>query len=390
MKKSWKRTAGGLVVNLILVVISIAILLLALEGGTRLYLKLLPTLTFQSHLEFRRSIPAPYLTSPYNVTEFVDESFSSPGWRNPPGTRLVIPNDFHGKYIGIEAGLRRTSFQPAQFKNRVFIFGGSTIFCNEVPDDYTLPSVLQIRLNKNNGNHYRVENYGATSVVSAQELERLRTVSIKEGDVVIFYDGANDAYTSIYKDDPTGWIVGENKQIIYDKGVLFETFLRFHTKYSSISKFVEYFLSPFDYSYEPAHLRDEKLILDLQSQLASRYQKNILEAARYTIEKKAKFIHVLQPTLFQNTKSLWYRHQLASNTALIPRGMERALVTGYQSLQEVVKRLNDKDGILSFDLSNISEQSQLDSIHFLDWVHLGDRGNEIMADEVYKRLLQMK
>lgn len=387
MRKTYRGDGGQVALNLILALVTVVAVLFAIEGFTRAYFYFLPTLVYRSHIEFRKSVPAPYANSKYNVPEFIDESFSLPGWKNPPGTRLVIPDDFQGKYISIKEGMRRTTDQPEKFENQVLVFGGSTVFCNEVPDPYTLPSALQRAINRKSGKAFVVKNYGATSVVASQELERLKTAPLKKGDIVVFYDGANDAYTSIYKNDPTGWIVGENKKIVYDKGVLFKTVLQIHSKYSQYSKFIDYFLSPFDYSYQPGHLKDKALVSDLTTQLKSRYHDNILEAAKFVKSKDAVFVHFLQPTIFQNTKNTWYRHQLVSNTALISRGMEPALLAGYDGLKSAVQKLAHDDGVSSFDLSEVAEKSPLESTDFLDWVHLGDHGNETMAEEVFQRLV---
>ena len=108
--------------------------------------------------------------------------------------------------------MRVTKFQPLQYKNTIHIFGGSTIFSGEVPDENTIPSFLQKKINDSNIS-YKVNNYGVSSVTAKHQFERLKNmVEIKKGDIVIFYDGANDVLQKIYLGNEEGWIVGGNKE----------------------------------------------------------------------------------------------------------------------------------------------------------------------------------
>lgn len=160
--------------NTLLVIASLILVLMVAELGTRTYLLLFPALNFQSHIEFRKSRPLPYKDSNYDVAAFTKESYSLPGWVTPPNSRLVIPLDFHGHYVSIDHGIRKTTDQPQKFSNVIYLFGGSTVFCNEVPDQYTIASFVQQLVNESSPERYKVENYGATTVVSGQELERLK------------------------------------------------------------------------------------------------------------------------------------------------------------------------------------------------------------------------
>lgn len=379
------RIAKSYLLNLTLVLLSVVLMLAVIEGGTRLYLAFSSVVKFTSHIDFRKSKPPPYAEARYDVAEFTAESFALPGWKTPAGTRLLLPIDFSGKYINIKSDRRLTTDQPQFYRNKIYIFGGSTVFCNEVPDGSTIASALQRAVNYIYPNTYRVENLGATSVVASQQLERLKTIKLNKSDLVIFFDGANDSYNSIYRADPSGWILGENKQIVFDKGRAFEQLLKIHATYGKYSKFIDYFLSPYDFSYEPAHLKNKIKVDALSKQLEKSYRDSILGALDYSEKSGAKFIHFLQPTLFNNTKSLWYRHQLTTNPYLTSNGIEFAMSKGYAVLHYTLEQLKT-DKVVSFDLSQLSETSQLDSIHFLDWVHVADAGNKILADEIFKRV----
>jgi len=81
-------------------VFSVAILLALLELVARLFLTVY---SFpQTHYDYRKEQPAPYSEAAYFSQEFISESFHQPdGWQYPEGTRLIIPNDYRGKYFNV-------------------------------------------------------------------------------------------------------------------------------------------------------------------------------------------------------------------------------------------------------------------------------------------------
>lgn len=376
----------NLILSFFLIVFSIVLILLTVEFGSRALLLLLPELKYKSHLEFRKSIPAPYSYSDYNVKSLVDESYALPGWETPPGTRLLIPKNFHGHYISIDNGVRHTTDTPSAFDNVIYVFGGSTIFNNEVPDRYTVTSFLQRLVNNNSSKRYKVENYGATTVVSSQELERLKLIQLKRGDIVIFFDGGNDSYISIYNRDPDGWIVGENNNILFKKGMFSNFLVKIHTKLKPYSTFVNVFLSPYDYRYEPAHLNDRLEIDALTKKMRTNYVRNIFEAHNYSIASKAHFFHFLQPTIFSVKQPSLYEFQLRQNPYLISAGIEKALNEAYKALIPAVEQLKREYGVLSFDITNIFNQRPFDEEFFLDWIHVTEKGNEVIARAIFERI----
>jgi lysophospholipase L1-like esterase len=122
--------------------------------------------------------------------------------------------EWHGKYMNADAGdmgiLRRT-INPSdnecqhQAKSIIWVFGGSTVYGQFVPDWATLPSYLSRILNTAaGGGCVIVHNLGVEGYVTNQELILLME-QLKKGhraDVVIFYDGANDAAAALEAPDP--------------------------------------------------------------------------------------------------------------------------------------------------------------------------------------------
>lgn len=99
------------------------------------------------------------------------------------------------------AGVRPTAFgslsKDAKKNRLVWMFGGSTMRGATEFDDRTIPSFVAHYLNsRETGFHYTVMNFGMNSFNSLLEvkyLEKLLIESDAKPDVIIFYDGANDA-----------------------------------------------------------------------------------------------------------------------------------------------------------------------------------------------------
>src|SRR5580692_13105203 len=120
--------------------------------------------------------------------------------------------DWHGKYVNNDegkAGVWRRTINPArdECKGRpvaVWTFGGSTVYGTGVPDWATLPSYLSRNLNGDDRTCVVVTNFGDESYISTQELILL-IEQLKRGgnpDIVIFYDGFNDAHIGMAALDP--------------------------------------------------------------------------------------------------------------------------------------------------------------------------------------------
>jgi lysophospholipase L1-like esterase len=118
--------------------------------------------------------------------------------------RISGVNPWHGKYFNNDehpAGVWRRTINPEggqcqqHPKTRIWVFGGSTVYGTGVPDWATLPSYLSRGLNRDGRACVLVTNYGVESYVTTQEL-MLLIEQLKKGgspDIVVFYDGFNDA-----------------------------------------------------------------------------------------------------------------------------------------------------------------------------------------------------
>jgi hypothetical protein len=147
--------------------------------------------------------PLPYADAPYYSRAFVAEMAREPGgWRTDG--QLAVPQDFGGRWFNVRGGRRLTLGQPAGPAATLWLIGGAAVYGGEVPDAYTLASQLQNLLNKNR-RAVRVENIGTALATGMQETLRLKTLPVKRGDVVVFYDGADEALAGAAR--PTGEVV---------------------------------------------------------------------------------------------------------------------------------------------------------------------------------------
>lgn len=364
---------------------------LLVEGGSRVYRVRYPHPP-NNRYSFRLQQPAPYQGAWYFSSEFVDESFRQPnGWFIRPNTRLIIPGDFHGKFINIEHGQRRTTDSPALVLHRVFVLGGSAIYGAEVPDNETIPSHLQRFLGKLQAG-WRVENCGSISVTTAQQLELLKTLPVQPGDVVVFYDGVNDVYQGIYNGDPSGWVAGENRKQLQGAGPFKALLTRINAKYAacklqSYSAFVGTVMGDAVNGrnlVRKPHLDDAERVAWLARQTAEVFRANLQEAGRFAHQRGAAFVHFLQPQIFAGARRTPYEATVVSDYYINPNGLETAFMAGYPLLRQAMSSLPDTP---SFDLSGILDDRAPGEEFYLDFCHVNHAANRRIAAAIGERLL---
>lgn len=317
-------------------------------------------LVYRDHYDFRKIQPEPYLDAKYFSKIFIEEWKKHPGgYTEVPNTKIIIPNNFKGKYINVENNLRVTKFQPLQYKNTIHVFGGSTIFGGEVPDDNTIPSFLQKKINDSNIS-YKVNNYGVSSIIVKHQFERLKNmVEIKKGDIVIFYDGANDVLQKIYFGNKEGWIIGGNEK----KKFFWIIILR------KISK------SSYFFSYIDNKITAKPLIQTNFVNEAMVYSDEISIAKKYVEEKNAEFYHFLQPVLFEKENKNEYEKKLLTIRNIVPEGLENIFSKAYPLFKQQLKKNYSHDLTNSFDNTQRSV--------YLDWCHVNHIGNQIIAEKIF-------
>lgn len=331
----------------------------------------------QNRSEFRLTQPKPYQTSKYYSKEFVDESIRSEGI-GAFGDKVRRLDDFYGVHINIKDGYRYTlGNNPENFK-RIHIYGGSTIFSAEVPDEYTIPSILQKLINKA-GYNYSVVNHGVCSMNSYQQLQYLMETNLNKGDIVVFYDGVNDAIYNVFY----GYEYGLTKQadIFKDKLDYFHRSILPGLKKINLNN-LSFALEI--YSKKVVNL-DGKLAKNRSISAGNSLYTNVKTANLFTSTHRANFYHFLQPNLFEMPRKSDYGKFLLENYKLTPPGLDSAFTYAYPHLKDATIRMS-KDGIKSFDVSG-AFNSIGDGV-YLDFCHVNEIANDIMANVIFDAIFK--
>lgn len=364
----------------IIPVVSILIVVLTLEFLSWFYVEYfsIPTTAF----DFRIKQPRPYQNNDYFSRDFVKESYLQPGgWHISQKTGDIVPNDFSGTFYNTKNGRRLTSFSPRKHENTVFVFGGSTIYSLETPDEYTVPSQLQLLFNKFYPEKYIVQNFGIISFTTTQQLKLLKTVSeIKPGDIVIFYDGVNEVFLNIFYANPHSSMVKVARQNLDTLSWIF----KFTVMLSERFYFARLFLNPVDYGI-PRHLGDDTFINKMAELSEREFAQNIIEAYKYSTERGAHFFHFLQPQFYSDDFYTEYEKDLKKNKYLMPGGVEESFKKGYPHLKKVTIELGRS--INSYDLSGIFDGHKEGDEYFLDSVHVNHTGNRVVAENIFKSVI---
>ncbi|NTU77205.1 MAG: SGNH/GDSL hydrolase family protein [Alphaproteobacteria bacterium] len=343
------------------------------ELSTR-FLDAMDPLPARSWQEHRERIPPPYQGVTYDVHQLVAEA-EQVRWKT--GSNFGwLPEDREGHLINIKNNRRVTPEQPAHPAHRIWMFGGSTMINVEVPDAFTLPSLVQKLLNKENYSGYAVENMGATTITSRHELYKLQhDALIEKGDIVIFYDGVNDVIQSLYYKNPHGTMIEGNRRILENLPPRQKFIWWIYSKLGGWSAFVKRFVNPTSPDYIELQITDKQT-----QQLQEDYFNVIKEAASFAQMRGATFFHFLQPTIYSVSRNTPYEQQVIANGWLYPSNFKDVYARGYPALQRASRKAAAA-GISAADLTAAFDNR--DSEIFLDSFHVNERGNEIAAQAIY-------
>ena len=257
------------------------------------------------------------------------------------------------------AGLRTTTDQPASFLGRILIFGGSTTFCGEVPDDMTPSSTLQ-RLLNDRGAKRRVENFGKNAATSADRVTVLGGVDdLSEGDIVIFYIGINEAGVGFTQKLQPIRLISKIPEI--------GTGIQRMGNYSRIANVLY------------RKLVFGSIVVSEQSKLDAiqQFQKSMDDAKAITDKVGASLVPVLQANLFTRNPSTAYDDELGKLY-----GSELRVVVSdlYKRLQAVISRYE-------YHGDATAVMNDLEPSPYYDWMHVNVAGNKKIAKYLEEHLV---
>ncbi len=254
-------------------------------------------------------------------------------WRRPP---------YEGSFIKVDSRGVRRSWNPETHGDdpqKIFFFGGSTMWGSGARDEYTIPSYVSRALAEK-GYDVEVTNFGETGWVNTQGIIMLM-LELRKGnipDIVVFYDGANDVHSALQNREAglPGNEINRRKQFYGSRAVL---------------------------NLEQPKVDDETLAkdtidvylanLDLLQALADRYGFSV--------------VAVWQPISYVDKELTPEEYEMAYD---LGEKMAKFYQRTYALMRERAPRnVVDLSGVFA----NVKERV------YLDHAHLNERGNEIVA-----------
>ena len=257
---------------------------------------------------------------------------------------------FRSTELNVIDGRRVTTNVPSRVRQNIYLMGGSTVFCSEVPDRYTVPSFLQ-RLVNAVDDSISVSNHGQRGATTANRLRYFESLDgISRDDIAIFLFGDNDCGTYLdQKRHPLTRIVVVVERL---------------SKYGfEIFKWVYGEIAP-RFWHNRSHSSVEKLIQQFQ------------KTAQLCENRGVKLLCVLQPNIFTLVSQLEYDLRLRHSSST------EISVSVNDAYPKYVDWLRNKDfAVSAADIFNRSPDHV-----YLDWAHLNARGNEKLANFLFDEL----
>lgn len=305
--------------------------------------------------EYARQIFADYNSVQHHYQPFV-------GWVMKP---------YSGRTLNISKQGERIHMTTNCGKNEkaVHFFGGSTMWGEGSDDDHTIPALF----NADNPN-FEVHNHGQLAYNSRQELDALISLYAKgaKPDVVIFYDGVNDAAflcPKEIKELPAHRLVPEYREKLYVgrsaviKGLAYDIFIENIMKAIHVVTYKpSQEKSPYDCMSNP----------DKAEQVAEMMLKNWEMAHDLVVSRNGTFFAFLQPAAFigkPKTDHLKLDQELGRNfQAIYSRVKQKIAERGHPWIIDLTDKFNGDEYI------------------YIDFCHVSPNGNEIIAKEISKVL----
>jgi len=390
------RAVGRWPARALLVVTSLALSILFLEAACRVYVLVFRAEAPPTDSELAGEPPLPYAHADYLSPRFFQEQLRA--FTHVPaasGPHMLL-NDVAGQYFNVVKGLRLTTNQPPHPARRILVFGGSTVLSQEVPDQHTIPSYLQRMINATCATPIAVFNYGVSSMDAAQQRARLLEAGLLPSDIVVFYDGVNEIYYTIYtgeraSDGQDPWV--DRVWMAVDRA----------SRVSAVASMI----TGIRQRTVPKTMSDASLLRDNLNRLQEKYRHELVETSRFVSAARGRFLHFLQPHLFATRASTAYRQALTRRylpqdflTRFRPRhpepppgwsllteapALDLAFQLGYPRLREAMTQAAG-DGVESFDLSGLLDDERVPAEVFLDFAHVNHVANEVSAKAMFTRI----
>ncbi len=266
---------------------------------------------------------------------------------------------FHGNTLNIANGVRRTTGRGmGDVTLRIFVFGGSTVFCHEVPDSLTVTSFLQKMLNQDL-KETEVLNFGWAGATVLDRLEALKSLeNFSQNDIVVVYFGVNDV----------GYKFNDQAGKTRRAEDLFPMHLRIMR---ILAKEFDLEIARWVYG-ETAPRQLRKFV----SQTVTRTLSSLSAFADYCQKNELQLMTILQPNLY--TLRTKYPSEMQTEKRF-SNNLKTAVLSAYKHYEESLKEVQ-----YAVSATHIFDNAPAPV--FLDWAHVNARGNEIVAKFIFEEL----
>jgi lysophospholipase L1-like esterase len=294
-------------------------------------------------------------------------------WKNP---------DFSSATLNVVNGYRKT-INPAHYSNdsliKVFVLGASTLFCIEVPDEYTIASQISKHLHQTfPDKKFEVSSYGASGFVNEQEAILLSKLLIegKRPDIVIFYDGANDTRMQVGMSRPIPHAFFEMYDQIF-RSIKERLWANMVWKSSLLTLVMKYRTD------EGKFEQDSSILRPRAEKIAQRYSNTVTFVNSLAKTYGFQLAFFWQPTLLTSKKQMPPAEKSLYDLSVKQFG------PCYSIMEEIIDSTIFNNPLFPHKDIVFNIRTALDSqtnLVYLDSVHLTAEGNDHVAEVIVKTL----
>ncbi len=347
-----------------------------------------------------RQFAAAYDGAAYDVATLFREFHATERIIYEPYTiwdRRYYPGDLVS--IDHEGFRRTTNNSDAEDALKVWVFGGSTIWGEGAPDEETIPSHLAGLMNAW-GVDTTVKNLGERGYVSTQEVVFLyrELQAGRRPDVVVFYDGINDAAAaSNWPEVPGSHVSLHRIRDRFQFGEAPSERRREFVRSLGIYKASRIVLDRLEARRKSARAHRDEADIDttpeyldanfrfLGGQAVDVWLANHALVAALGEEFGFAALFALQPSLWTEGKPLHVSEKRILAEHLDIRAMTHIMATRAEMSAIVEERR--RDGTLPSNVHNFAEVfSTVEEPVYIDYVHTSGPGYHIVAEALFERL----
>lgn len=303
---------------------------------------------------------------------------------------------FKGKFINVSSeGVRKTWNPPNLEKSKaklVYCFGGSVLWGSGSRDDYTVPSYISKLLNKDKEQYY-VINYGQSGYSFFQEMISLLLLirDHQVPDYVIFFDGINDIHSAFVNNragEAADW-AAKREQLKYEGEI--------KSNRDYLKKFIRGYIDARINAYtftrvlrnqwrESRETDEEEKVRNMS--VYSRDEQQLLSLANEVVDdyfSTADIVRRLSDTYGFKVAFFW-QPMTGAHTASSEEEVGFTEAIGGTRLdfsRLVYKLVEEKENQKDFyDLQKIFQSKDKNVTVFVDFAHLSELGNSMVAEEI--------